>query len=161
MFKSLSAFVAATVVLFSAHFSMAAFPLKPDPSLTPGELCSTPDAYRYQENIPYCNRDVDTKTKNDIIEQYDHDLGFDIQRRPRGDFKIDHYFPLCMGGSNSTRNLWPQHKTVFEQTDALEFEVCEKMAKGRLLQRDAVELIVRAKNDLRTVPEVRRHVQAL
>jgi len=82
-----------------------------------------------------------------IIRTYDIELGYDIGRMNRQDFKIDHYIPLCMGGSNETSNLWPQHKSVYFYTDRLEEAACTKMREGRLIQARAIDLIREAKAD--------------
>ena len=55
----------------------------------------------------------------------------------RQDFKIDHYLPLCMGGSNKTDNLWPQHKSVYVYTDSIEMKLCMLMANGQMHQEEA------------------------
>jgi hypothetical protein len=79
----------------------------------------------------------------------------------RADFKIDHFIPLCAGGSNDSVNLWPQHKNVYEITDPIEPLLCAKMAQGRLSQTDAIKLIVRAKTDLSQVALVIKILQRL
>jgi hypothetical protein len=125
------------------------FPLGPnDPGITPGKLCDHPDEYRYPEKIPYCKRDVSKGTKNQVIKVYDQQLGYEVEKMDRQDFKIDHYIPLCAGGANDKTNLWPQHKSVYAVTDPLEPLVCDKMAQGRLLQVDAIRYIREAKADL-------------
>jgi len=63
----------------------------------------------------------------------------------RKDFKIDHFIPLCAGGSNDPSNLWPQHKSVYEITDPVEPLICAKMAAGKLDQAYAIKLITTAK----------------
>lgn len=138
-----------------------AYPIGPHPVLTPGELCDTPSEHRYPEKIPYCTRDVATTTKKAIFAQYDHDLGFRTQKMQRSEFKIDHFFPLCAGGSNSQRNLWPQHKSVYAITDPLEPEVCGKMAEGRLKQEEAIQLVIKAKLNLEEAPEIIEYVRGL
>jgi hypothetical protein len=130
------------------------FPVGPNPQLTPGKLCNTPTAFRYTEHIAYCERDVTFETKEFLIKQYDQQLGYHIENLERGDFKIDHYIPLCVGGSNDISNLWPQHKSVYEITDPVEPLVCKKMLAGKLKQADAVQLIIRAKNNLNQVGDV-------
>lgn len=162
----MKALVAALLMsLFCAQFSLAyypaPFPSGPALALTPGELCTTPDSRRYPEHIAYCSRDVDSGLKNAIIAQYDHQFGYQIERMPRSQFKIDHYIPLCAGGSNNAKNLWPQHVSVYSITDPLEPLICEKMSEGRLSQRNAVAIITQAKNNLQMVPAIIARVQAL
>lgn len=130
------------------------FPIAPKANITPGSLCERPSYYRYPENIPYCERNVDKYTKDSIIREYDRRFGYEISTMNRQDFKIDHYIPLCMGGSNGRDNLWPQHKTVFVYTDLIEQRTCELMAKGKLTQADAVELIKHVKSHLEECEDV-------
>lgn len=130
------------------------FPIGPNARLTPGTTCSRPDTYRYPEHIAYCERDVSSGTKREIFVKYDRDLGYSTQRMNRGDFKIDHYIPLCMGGSNEVSNLWPQHKSVYVLTDKIEADLCQLMAAGRMTQREAMQTIRGVKNDLSTARAV-------
>lgn len=124
-----------------------AFPQSPHLDVTPGTLCKKPDSYRYPERIGYCERDVDSKTKYQIIDFYDKKFGYRIRATGRDQFKIDHLIPLCMGGSNEVANLWPQHRSIYELTDPLEPELCDKLAAGRITQEAAVEMILEAKSD--------------
>ncbi len=137
------------------------YPTMPDASLTPGAICEDSDVHRYPENIVYCDRDVDTKLKNEIIRQYDEQLGFSIRTISRGEFKIDHFIPLSIGGSNSRDNLWPQHRTVYTQTDPLEHMLFERIKEGRIKQQDAIRVIREAKLNLGRVPELIDYVEAL
>jgi hypothetical protein len=144
------------LALFSSAICLAggSFPASPDPKLTPGSLCEKQSELRYPERIKYCNRHVSSSTKYDIIDTYDQILGYSIGDMPRGQFKIDHYIPLCMGGSNERDNLWPQHESVYRFTDRLEQVACERMAQGKLLQADAIALIRRAKADPAQAPAI-------
>ncbi len=130
------------------------FPLGPDPVMTPGALCQRPDSYRYSQHIPYCERNVSYDQKEEVIRAYDQKFGYQIESMDRQDFKIDHFIPLCAGGSNDSTNLWPQHKSVYEITDPLEPLVCEKMENGTLTQAQAVEYIREAKTDLAKAPGI-------
>jgi hypothetical protein len=139
----------------SASFGQVSlFPIGPNPQLTPGKICDRPTAFRYPEHISYCERDVSFETKEILIQQYDEKLGFHIQTLNRADFKIDHYIPLCAGGSNDISNLWPQHKSIYLITDPVEPLICQQMAAGKLNQSDAIKLVMRAKNFLYQVKEV-------
>lgn len=148
-----------TVISFGA--SAAGFPLGPNLSITPGKLCDRPSAYRYPEQIAYCERDVSYETKEALIAEYDQKFGYTIENMPRADFKIDHLIPLCAGGSNDPVNLWPQHKSVYEITDPLEPIICAKMAQGRLKQADAVKLVIQGKTDLSRTKAVIQYVNSL
>lgn len=139
---------------------ISSFPLSPHPSLTPGSLCTKPTAYRYRERIPYCERNVHVYVKAEVIRQYDTGLGYRIGELPREEFKIDHYIPLCMGGSNEMDNLWPQHQSVYTLTDPLEKLLCDKLVSGRMTQEDAVAMIRRAKNHLKDITVLRVQIEA-
>jgi hypothetical protein len=165
----LARFVAVALVVFSTVYSSSeaqaslalGYPTTPHEELTPGALCERPSQKRYPEGIPYCSRDVEPSTKRAVMEEYDRTLGYRTTQMERSQFKIDHFIPLCMGGSNREENLWPQHRTVYEQTDPLEGLACEKMAQGRLLQKDAVAMIREAKYDLKKAPVILRRLQSL
>lgn len=137
------------------------FPMGPDLKLTPGSLCNRPTQVRYPERINYCERDVESRLKWEIIRVYNVQLGYDIKDSDRGQYKIDHFIPLCMGGSNNPNNLWPQHVSIYQQTDPLEPVLCDKMKFGRLRQRDAIEMIMTAKRDLSKIRAIMARAQAL
>lgn len=153
----------ALVFLFSASFATAndRFPEGPRESVTPGSLCEKPDDYRYPERIPYCERSVEPDLKKQIIADYDQRFGYRIAQMDRTQFKIDHYIPLCMGGSNEVDNLWPQHISIYEVTDPLEELICSKMAEGVLKQKRAIEYIREVKNDLQRAEDIYSQVSQL
>jgi hypothetical protein len=159
--KAISTFLA--LVLFLSTFSFAGdqFPTGPNPQMTPGSLCANPSNKRYKENIPYCERNVSTSEKKQIIKNYDEELGYKIRQMNRQDFKIDHFIPLSIGGSNSQDNLWPQHKSVYGITDPLEQEVFNKISEGRITQSEAIRVIREAKLNLGRVPELLDYVSGL
>lgn len=159
LFVSLSAFL--VLLAPDVTFAFQAYPTSPDPKLTPGSLCDRPSAKRYPEGIAYCKRNVESETKREIMREYDARLGYRVTSMQRAAFKIDHYIPLCAGGSNHVDNLWPQHVTVYTVTDPLEPAICGKMGQGKLRQADAVALIKRAKANLDQVPAILRQVESL
>lgn len=144
----------------SVVFALPSFPIAPDPQLTPGSLCRSSTKVRYPERIKYCKRDVSGGRKRGIFVKYDQ-MGYRTGSMDRQLFKIDHYIPLCAGGSNEESNLWPQHFSVYRITDQLEEQVCLRMAEGKLSQKNAVELIKKAKNNLSLAPEIEAYVRSL
>lgn len=152
------------LLVFAAQLSFAQgnreYPMGPNPRLTPGELCSHPDRYRYPENIAYCERAVEYEEKEIIFANYRR-LGFRLNTSNRSSYKIDHYIPLCAGGSNNKENLWPQHISIANVTDSIEQLGCAKMAAGRLSQRNFVKIIMRVKNDLSQASAVMRELSRL
>ena len=139
----------ATLVLIQSAMGFAQanerYPLQAHPEVTPGKYCQRPTSYRYRERVPICKRSVSTATKRAVMQMYDERFGYETTRMPRGQFKIDHLIPLCMGGDNSPENLWPQHQVVFLQTDPVEQESCERLAKGEISHREAIEAVLSAK----------------
>lgn len=123
------------------------YPIQPDPEMTPGKLCER-GTKRYAQQITYCERNVSSGEKNAIIADYDQELGFHIRTMNRGDFKIDHFIPLSIGGSNDVENLWPQHKTVYAYSDRLELLLFQAMEADKIAQAKAIEVIKECKLDL-------------
>ena len=137
--------VFAVAVLVSAHASSFTYPRVPVRHKTPGELCtpSNPNfaEYRYRERIPYCRRNVSTALKTRVYESYG------IPAEERGQYTIDHLIPLSLGGSNSERNLWPEHRAVKATRPRLEQDLFEALHDGRATQREVVESILEIKFD--------------
>jgi hypothetical protein len=148
-----------TIFAFNAY--SLDYPKGPNSELTPGSLCQRASSYRYAEQIPYCDRDVSSQLKGEIFENYRNQLGFKLDPKTRSSYKIDHFFPLCAGGSNEETNLWPQHVSVYTITDPLEGLGCEKMKDGKILQKNLIILIKRAKLNLSEVPEILKKLQDL
>ena len=151
------------VLLFTSLLSYAGdnFPIGPNPITTPGSLCQNSPTKRYPEGITYCERNVSTETKNALIKMYDEQFSFHIRTMSRGDFKIDHFIPLSIGGSNSEDNLWPQHKSVYAVTDPLEQLLSDKIMAAKIKQADAIRVIREAKLNLGRVPELIDYVNHL
>ncbi|MGZ3788088.1 MAG: hypothetical protein ACXVLQ_06165 [Bacteriovorax sp.] len=152
-----------SLLLLSVAFAgqQERFPKMPNLTETPGRLCTDTKAYRYPEKIAYCERAVDSYTKNAVIQKYDHLFGYQIETMDRAAFKIDHLIPLCAGGANSEDNLWPQHRSVYEITDPIEPILCQKMLEGKLLQADAVKIVLQAKTHLDQVPALIKQLNSL
>jgi hypothetical protein len=143
---------------FAQAFYKAEFPQGPLEELTPGSLCSRPSSYRYEEHIPYCNRNVDSHLKADVISEYRHE-GYRLNNRK--DYKIDHLIPLCAGGSNREDNLWPQHRSIYVITDPLESVGCEKLKEGKIKQAALVKLIIEAKRNISIAPKTLNYLKNL
>src|SRR6516225_8086649 len=77
-------------------------PILPDPKLTPGD---TFDVTAEDVCVPgYAKkvRAVPAWLKRQAYAEYG------ITQHKTGDCEVDHLMPLSLGGSNSSRNLWPQ-----------------------------------------------------
>lgn len=149
------------LTLFSFNALALDYPKTPDHDITPGSLCDRPDSYRYEEQIPYCERDVSTALKSEIFATYRNQLGYVLDLRIRENYKIDHFIPLCAGGSNEEDNLWPQHVSVFQITDPIESLGCEKLKAGKITQMNLIALIKQAKLNLPDAGKVLKKLQAL
>jgi hypothetical protein len=145
---------------FASVISSDWFPKTPNERVTPGDICDIADSFRYPERIRYCERDVSKERKAAIFRVYDRELGFHTQEMNRTDFKMDHYIPLCMGGSNDNENLWPQHKTIYQHTDPIEPVLCELMAAGQILQLKAIAIIRSVKQHPETSEKVLRDLES-
>lgn len=123
------------------------FPLTPDPKKTPGHLCTLGDddykERRYPEKIIYCERNVTRARRTKIYDDYG------IPEKCRERYTVDHLIPLSIGGSNSDLNLWPEHKLIKADRPTLEQDVFNELREGRISQREAVDIIVRAKTEYR------------
>lgn len=134
------------------------FPIGPDPVMTPGKLCEH-GTKRYAQQITYCDRDVSGGEKNAIIADYDNKLGFKIRTMNRGDFKIDHFIPLSIGGANDTTNLWPQHKSIYAYSDKIELYVFQLLQADKILQKEAIDLVKECKLNLSRCPEIEGYLE--
>ncbi len=144
----------------SSAFALEDYPPTPDSKLTPGSLCKDPDALRYPEKIPYCERNVNVPKKLEVFKGY-MDIGFQINLKNRARYKIDHLIPLCAGGSNEIENLWPEFETVYTILDPIEPAICQKMQDGRLKQKHAVEIVLRAKHNPAEAQKLIEYVESL
>lgn len=151
------------IVTLAQSFAFASgnYPTGPELTQTPGAICTKPTAKRYPENIDYCARDVSSALKNAIIAKYDRHFGYRIQTMPRGEFKIDHFIPLSIGGANDEKNLWPQHKSVYVITDPIELELSVLISAGKIKQADAIKAIKTVKTDLSKADEVMGYLKSL
>lgn len=137
------------------------FPTGPNPTTTPGDVCVDSGVKRYPEQIDYCERNVSSDLKKELIKSYDEKFGYQIEQMNRQDFKIDHFIPLSIGGSNSEKNLWPQHKSVYTVTDPLELVLSQKISAGRIKQAEAIRVIKEGKLNLGRVPDLMQYVNSL
>ncbi len=150
-----------SLTTFAGEIGKFSFPDGPNPTMTPGVLCAHPSSYRYEEKIPYCDRSVSSSLKKKIIATYDSELGYTIQKLPRGDFKIDHLIPLSVGGANDVGNLWPQHKSIYAYSDQIESDLSNLMVKGRIKQAQAIEAILSCKLHLEKCEQIQADLQKL
>jgi hypothetical protein len=129
-------FAVIALVLFSSF----AFGTKPDPKLTPGELCTPSNKdfveYRYPAHIAYCKRDVTQQMKQQIAAAYGN-----IPESEWSNYEFDHLIPLNAGGDSSIANLWPQPIAEAKEKDKVEQQTYDGLKNGTLTQAQAVQMI--------------------
>ena len=140
--------VALTLAAVLCSLNLHAYPKIPRVQDNPGHLCSVNDRdferFRYGEQIPYCRRNVSSKTKEAICKSYGV--------TNRKNYTVDHIIPLSLGGSNDWKNLWCQSKKI--HTGSLEYYYYEKVSEGSMTQAEAVHALIQWKFD----PEGKDHI---
>lgn len=114
-------------------------PLRPDPSLTPGDTLpvTTEDICvpGYTKKV----RSVPAGVKKQAYAEYG------IAQRATGEFEVDHLISLELGGSNSIRNLWPQsymtHPWNAHVKDVVENALHKQVCSGQMSLHDAQQAI--------------------
>jgi hypothetical protein len=107
----------------------------PDRSLTPGDVF---------ENVTLADLRVRGYSKKvrrvSEAERRAIFVAYGIRWGARYDYELDHLCPLCIGGSNSEKNLWPEPR--FGTWNAAKKDVLEDRAR---------ELIISGRVDLKTI----------
>jgi hypothetical protein len=130
-------FTALALVLAESALAQAAPPaVVPDPLLTPGavrttdvgDICTTPT-----RELRHWSRERDDR----ILAAYGLPPG------PHPDYEVDHLIPLCLGGADEDKNLWPEPRRSIEKEfpaekkDDLEHRLCQMVCSGGLDVREA------------------------
>lgn len=125
-------------VLCSAAVALAT--TNPDPSITPGALCTSRDPdfmdYDYPSHVARCKRHVNTNEKEAVAKAYGG-----IPKSQWKKYEFDHLIPLCAGGANTPDNLWPQPIDEAKDKDQIEDQVCQALKNGQMSQQQAVDEI--------------------
>ena len=77
-------------------------PTMPDPKLTPGDVLPVDLADIQVKGYSSKVRNVPVAVKRQVYASYG------IAHWVTGQYEVDHLIPLSLGGSNSTKNLWPE-----------------------------------------------------
>lgn len=107
----------------------------PDPACTPGDIF--PDATKdkicvsgYSSSV----RDVPTSVKSAVYAEYG------IAHHSSGEFEIDHFVSLELGGSNDISNLFPEAaapKPGFHEKDKVENYLHDQVCSGAITLAEA------------------------
>jgi hypothetical protein len=131
--------------------------LYPDSTMTPGladTLKLSDLTKRYTEGCPsgktsctysQAHRNVPRNVHTQVYEEYN----VPENERNIQHGEVDHFYPLCAGGSNDIKNLWYQpaenewngKNFGFHEKDKLETFVCAEIKAGRMNPKDAFNRI--------------------
>jgi hypothetical protein len=121
----------------------------PNDSLTPGAVASrdptivcTP-GYARSQRLYRIDRRAYWEEVHAVLEAYH------IPFADRHAYEIDHRVPLCLGGSNSMRNLWPQPLAQAHKKDDLEWAVCIAVCRDHTMTLDQGQRLFLAPADWR------------
>lgn len=110
---------------------------QPDPRVTPGDVCKANDpdfdGYVYSEKIAHCKRNFSEAKKASVARVYG------VPKANWSDYEFDHLIPLCVGGSNDVRNVWPEPIEHAHRKDVIEDKVCAALRAGTMTQKEAVQ----------------------
>ena len=108
-------------------------PINPDPNLTPGVFLADATLDKIcQKGYTSTVRYVTEAQKNEVFREYG------LQRS--GEYEVDHLISLELGGSNDTRNLWPQSYSGIWNArlkDGLENRLHTLVCMGKVTLREA------------------------
>jgi uncharacterized protein YgiM (DUF1202 family) len=133
--------------------------LYPDPSMTPGlaATLNVADLTRtYTDNCPgskpSCtysqdHRNVPASVHEKVYDEYN----VPPDQRNIKDGEVDHFYPLCAGGSNDISNLWYQPAIGtwngkdfgYHTKDKLEAYICVQIKAGKLDPKEAFDRITK------------------
>jgi hypothetical protein len=103
----------------SCNYQLVDGQFAPDPSCSPGEAeVNDPYVLQHEGQARRCK--PDKAVHRAAAKAYD----------VPGCGEVDHYIPLCLGGSNGPKNLWCQQD--FKKKDKLEAKLCRAVFEGKL-----------------------------
>jgi hypothetical protein len=112
-------------------------PIRPDPNKTPGVFMVNATLESIcRKGYTATVRHVTDKQKNQVFDAYG------IPRS--GDYEVDHLISLELGGSNDTRNLWPESYYGMWNArvkDVLENRLHTLVCDGKMTLREAQLMI--------------------
>jgi hypothetical protein len=107
----------------------------PDPACTPGDIL--PDATKAKICVSGYSttvRDVPDSVKTAVYKEYG------IKTHTSGQYEVDHFVSLELGGSNDISNLWPEPAAPtpgFHEKDKVENYLHDQVCSGAMTLKDA------------------------
>lgn len=125
---------AAHLAAMLSLIASSAFAEKPDPNLTPGDVFKVTAKDVCAHGYSKRTRKVSTNKKREVFRRYG------VKYFPHA-YEVDHFIPLCLGGSNSVLNLWPQPIVDAVEKDKVESFLCREVCKDEMDLKDAQEAV--------------------
>ncbi len=110
----------------------------PDPDCTPGALTGATKDQICTPGYSKTVRNVTIQTKDEVYREYG------IATHTTGEYEIDHYISLELGGSNDISNLWPESadpRPGFHEKDQVENYLHDQVCQGQISLDQAQQLI--------------------
>lgn len=133
-------------IIMSIAFAQTTYPKS---HLTPGKIATDDVKLICSDSYTKKVRAVSEKTKHDVFTMY----GFKKGSYKPGNYEIDHFISLELGGSNDIENLWPQPyckkgndalKTGCfgaREKDVVETSLHKRICKHQLTPEEAQQII--------------------
>ena len=126
----LAALLLAACALSAAGQDAVTAPDMPNRTLTPGDTLDVTLADIQVSGYSAKVRNVPIPVKRQVYASYG------IQTWGKGEYEVDHLIPLSLGGSNSTKNLWPESYLTepwnAHTKDQLEYKLLQLVRSGQV-----------------------------
>ena len=106
----------------------------PDSQCTPGTIMDVTAEQVCVKGYTKTARLVTEKTKREVYREYG------IVTHSKGQYEVDHFIPLELGGSNDIGNLWPEAanpKPGFHEKDKVENYLHRQVCHGKISLAEA------------------------
>ena len=108
--------------------------VRPDPACTPGDVLQVTKDDICKSGYSSSVRNVTDSEKNQVYAEYG------IATHNPGEYEVDHFVSLELGGSNDISNLWPEPaspKPGFHEKDKVENYLHDQVCSGALTLQQA------------------------